>query len=105
MLEAVGYFKHSGMIWVRLVFDDFTGLLELQVWPNCGSGRHSLAASSVIGNQLGALTVLVVSLNPSMTRLLRSVCVASPFPMNSFADLDDLDAIKSAVWMRRQRYM
>ena len=92
----MGCFKHSGMIWVRSVFDGFTGLLELQVWPNCGSGRHSLAASSAIGNQLGALTVLVVPLNLSMTRLLRSVCVASPFPMNSFADLD---AIKSAVWM------
>ena len=76
--------KHSGMIWVRLVFDGFTGLLELPVWPNCGSGRHShLAASSGSGIQLGALTVLVVSLNPSMTRLLRSVCVASPFPINS----------------------
>ena len=54
----MGYFKHSGMIWVRFVFD---GIFVFD-------------------------------------------CVASPFPMNSFADLDDLDAIKSAVWMS-QRYM
>ena len=89
------------MIWIGLVFDGFTGLLELPVWPNCGSGRHSLAASSGSEIQLGSRSFIV-----SVHDLVAPLCLCClTIPYKFFADRDDLDAKKSVAWMRSQRYM